>query len=150
VVRSRVNLKEGTITFYSQIHSRYGEQNIVMDGSVGIYGKVTERFFISETTIARIDFLWIKLILPDKINTIKKELIEGKKYIIETEADIDDVVFNTDGEYTFHVKYHIDVINKQYLLKGLEIVVPIDKFNHYVHMRNLWYRDYKGSEIIDP
>ena len=150
VVRSKVDHTENTITLYSHIHSRYGEQDITMDGSVGIYGKITERFFISDATVTRVDFLWIRLIHPDKINSSKKEIVEGKKYIIETEAEIDDIVFNGDGKYVFPVKYYIDIIHKQSLLRGIEIIIPIDKFNHYVHMRNLWYRDYKGSDKIPP
>ena len=153
VVRSKVKItddRDGVITLYSKLHSRCGEQNIVMDGTVGLYSKITERFFISEATATRVDFLWIKLIRPDQINSLKETIEEGKKYIVCAEAEMDDIVFNGDNRYTFNVKYHIDVVDKQHLLSGLELEMPIKKFNHYVHMRNLWYRDYKGSEIIYP
>lgn len=146
VIRSKVNHKDGTITLYGRIHPRFGEQNVVMDGSVGIYSKITERALIAENTIGRVNFLWIKLITPDNVISFRKSSGEG--YILETEAEIDDVVFNGDGDYTFPAKYFINIINKQPILTGLEINIPICKFNHYIHMRDLWYRDYKGSSVI--
>lgn len=148
VVRSKVDSNKEVITLYSRLHPRYGEQNIMMDGSIGIYGKITERFFITEATITRVDFLWIKLVSPDKINSLKEKIVDGKKYTIETQAEIDDIVFNGDEKYTFCAKYDIEVIDKQHILTGLEITIPVEKFNHYVQMRDLWYRDYKGSSPI--
>lgn len=61
-------------------------------------------------------------------------------------CEFDDVLFNLHGEYTFPVTYYTN--EKRKTLMGFEIDIPIEKFNTYVRLKDLWLRDYKGSGSI--
>nr|QBK86266.1 MAG: hypothetical protein LCMAC102_00610 [Marseillevirus LCMAC102] len=150
VVRSKVDLENEIVRLYSYLTPRFGVDNIPMDGSVGVYGKITERSRVGVDSITRTDFLWIQSISPSDIK-YKIQNIDGEKdkYTLLSTAEFDDVVFNAIGEYTFPITYHLKG-EKIPMLWGLSIEIPLQKFNHYIRMRNLWYRDYEGAKIIVP
>ena len=145
VVRSRIDTKAGIIRLYSHLPTRYGLDPIVVDGSYGFCGRITERIKLSDTK-PNISFLYLKVIKPEEMLSDMKKVAEGM-YTLEGKAEIDDVVFNAQGDYTFPVTYLIKG-EKQLYLWGLSLEIPIGKYNHYVKMRDVWYHDYEGSKVI--
>jgi hypothetical protein len=117
---------------------------------VGIYGKITERIKISKeiSTYIPVDFLWFRAIPSHKILKERRETPEG--YILKTTAEMDELVYDTAGEYVFPVIYYIQGKRNSPVLKGFEVTLSISKFNDYIQMRDLWYRDYTGSRRIVP
>lgn len=138
VVRSLIDDSKGIIKLISIIPIKNGVSPIIIDGTTGFYGKISERAMGSKDELTRVDFLHIKIL---KASDISKYVVENGYKIWETTAEIDDIVFNGDNTYTYSFKY----IGKGNILIGMIIDIPISHFNHYVHMRDLWYRDYKGA-----
>jgi hypothetical protein len=146
-VRSKVDFQNDCIILAAFVPERYGVENIIMDGSVGLYGKIVEKVITSNKegqTI--IDFLYIKYL---KAENIQKDYVinENGFRVWQTKAEIDDLVFNKDENYTYPF-YYIGTNTYSSKLVGMLIEIPINHFNHYVHMRELWYNDYKGSKEI--
>lgn len=148
VVRSVVDRKVGVITLIVYLAERYGVTNVLMDGSHGIYGKISERCLNNKGELTRADLLYLRL-LPAK--TIAKESIMTEDHLVWLgQAEIDDLVFDLEKKYVYDVYYFARKIGKgSPILSGLQIDIPIEDFNLYVKMRNLWFRDYQGSKIID-
>lgn len=115
-----------------------------MDGSTGFYGRISERAIGSnEGELLRVDVLYIKLLDAESIRTGYQMTSDGHK-VWRAEAEIDDVVFNQDNTYNYPLYYFAK--GKSPRLAGMYTEIPIAHFNHYVHMRDLWYRDYKGAQ----
>lgn len=144
-VRSKIDTVKQTITLYGHIPERHGTGDISLMGDVGVNCKITERIRI-EAGFTRAEFLWIRTIPPGKILENTEEVSDGK-YILESLAEIDDIVYNATGEYVFPFRYHIRGRNR--ILRGFEITMPIATFNTYIQMRDIWYKDYTGSKKID-
>ncbi len=143
ILRSKV--EGNVIKLYSHLPSRYGLDPIIVDGSHGICGRITERIKIDDTK-TNVNFLYLKVVKPKDIISSMKKVAEGM-WTITGEAEIDDVVFNAKGDYTFPFTYHLKG-DKQPYLWGLSLEIPIEKYNHYIKMRDIWYNDYEGSKII--
>lgn len=146
VVRSKVDKNKNIITLYSYVAPYTKTDVIHMNGAVGLTGTIGERSKINNSTISKINTLYLHALTFTDIQKNIEKVDEGK-YIIKGTCEFDDVVFNSDGNYTFEVIYHIKG-ERCKLLYGISIEIPIDKFNHYVIMRDLWYRDYDGSKLI--
>lgn len=144
VVRSVVDIKTNTINLYAHLPSRYGLDPIVVNGSFGLCGRITERIKVGESRL-NINCLYLRLIKPDETLKNLKE-IAPKRYVLRGKAEFDDVVFNSQGKFSFSCVYYFR--GKQPYLWGLSLSIPIDKFNHYIKMRDIWYQDYDGSKII--
>lgn len=145
IVRSKVDEKSQTVTLYGYIPERYGTTDISLTGDVGIHGKVTERIRI-EAGFTRVDFLWFRAVSASKILETTEEVSPGK-YILKTFAEIDDIVYNSTGEYVYPVVYHLRGRNK--ILRGFEMTIPYKAFNTYIQMRDVWYKDYCGSKKLE-
>lgn len=148
VVRSVVNKNEGTITLYSFVPgcSKNSRDFIIMNGSVGLSGKIGEKSKLSSGT-GRVNTIYLHSLSQEFIqhNQIK---VGKDKYQLSGTCEFDDVVYNAHDDYTFPVTYYIR--GRKKILHGLSIVIPIDKFNNYVRMKNLWYIDYDGAKEISP
>ena len=142
VVRSKKDLEAGIITFYSVIHPKFKNDPIPMDGSVGIMGRISERFEANPPSINRIEVIYLHCIggpdIPEKI-----EHIDGET-IIRGTCEFDDILFEN---IPLDIIYYIQGGKTRYL-SGMKLVIPIDIYNKYVKMRDLWYRDYKGCQQI--
>ncbi len=143
VVRSIVDFDKGVIKLVSVIPDHYGVNDIIMDGSTGFYGKISERALNHKDEISRVDYLYIKLLNAESVLDKSRTTLDGYK-IYKTIAKVDDVVFNQDDTYSYPL-YYFAKGEKSPRLVGMYVEIPITHFNHFVHMRNLWFRDYKGS-----
>ena len=145
VVRSKKDLEEGVITFYSVIHPKFKNDPIPMDGSVGIMGRITERFEANPPALNRIEVMYLHCIggvdIPEKI-----EHKDGET-IIRGTCEFDDICWQNKERAPLDITYYIQGGKTRYLC-GMKLVIPIDIYNHYVKMRDLWYRDYKGCISI--
>ena len=147
VVRSKIDLDENIIKLVSYVPNKNGVTDIVLDGTIGISGKISERSTGSKVDeLTRVDFLHIKVIKSDKL---AKEYVKTKEgyRVWKTVAEIDDIVFNHDKTYSYPL-YYIGTDTLSSKLIGLYMEIPIDHFNHYIQMRDLWFREYKGSKHI--
>jgi len=145
-VRSKVNFETGYITFVSLLSSRYGVTDIIMDGSVGLYGKITEKIIQKGDEKTSVDLFYLKHIQSDKISKNYYITSDGYK-VWEGLCEMDDVVFNGGGVYGYPVFYYGTNTNCSKLV-GITIEIPIKHMNYYIHMRNLWYLDYKGCKDL--
>jgi len=147
IIRSKIDPEREVVKLYSYLPERYGLDSITVDGSYGLCGRVTERIKM-ENTKPNICFLYLHVIKAEDIPSRLKESgdIPGR-YTLEGEAEIDDVVFNAQGNYTFPFTYYIKG-EKNPVLWGLSLEIPIAKYNHYIRMRDIWYHDYEGAKII--
>ncbi len=144
VVRSKKDLEAGVITFYSAIHPKFKNDPIPMDGSVGIMGRITERFEANPPIINRVEVIYLHCISGSEIPG-KIEHKDGNM-IIKGTCEFDDIIY-TQQDIPMDITYYIKGDKTRYLW-GMELVIPIDMYNHYVRMRDLWYRDYKGCQQI--
>ena len=145
VIRSRVDLEKGVICLYSHLPTRYGLDPIVADGTYGICGKIVERIKI-DSGKPNVSFLYLRVNKGEDILSSLKKVGPGR-YTLQGIAEIDDVVFNAQEDYTFPFTYYLKG-EKQPYLWGVSIEIPIGKYNHYVKMRNVWYHDYEGSQVV--
>ena len=149
-VRSKIDRDAGIVRMFSYIPQRHGITQIEMNGSIGICGKVTERMKTSETGFARVDFLFLRAIPAEDIihSLIPIDVPEeGDWFMLKGKAEIDDVVFNIRGEFTFDITYFVKD-KRSPVLWGMVIDIPLAKYNHYIRMRDLWYRDYEGATVV--
>jgi hypothetical protein len=146
-VLSKVNFDKGTITLTAYIPDRYGVNDIIMDGSIGLYGKIVEKIGTGkEGEKITVDFMYIKYLQAEKVQ--KDYVINEKGQCVWIcNSEIDDLLFNKDGTYTYPF-YYFGTNNFSSKLLGMMIEIPIVHFNHYVHMRDLWFIDYKGSKEV--
>lgn len=147
VVRSIVDREKGVITLYSHVPNFYNSNHIIMNGEHGICGKIGEKTKIGTTTVGKINTLYLYNISPDDVK--HKVKTEEGKYVLHGKCEFDDLVFNGNKEYIFDVTYYI-CGDKKPILHGMTIEIPIDKFNNYVKMRDIWYFEYEGSKSILP
>lgn len=148
VVRSKINLEHGTITLVSILSTRYGVTDIIIDGSIGLYGKITERARSGDDdnkTLVRAEFGCAQLLSSEKLREECHKTTDGYRVWRGT-FELDDIVFNMSGRYSYPMYYFA----KGNHLVGMQLEMPIKDFNHYVHMRDLWYRDYRGTKEIHP
>jgi len=145
MVRSQIDHERGVIKFFSHLPHRYGLDPIIIDGSYGLCGRITERIRIDGSS-HNITFLYLRLIKANEIlEKITKDDVDNRT--ISGTAEVDDVVFNANNEYTFDCTYYLKG-QKQPLMWGISLEMPIAKFNHYVKMRDVWYKDYDGAKGI--
>jgi hypothetical protein len=145
VVRSKKDLELGLVTFYSVIHPKFKNDPIPMDGSVGIMGRITERFEANPPTLTRIEVMYLHCISGTEIVERMKH-VDGET-IIEGTCEFDDICWQKKEYSSIPITYHIKGDKTRYLW-GMELTIPIDLYNNYVKMRDLWYRDYKGCLAI--
>nr|QBK85999.1 MAG: hypothetical protein LCMAC101_05940 [Marseillevirus LCMAC101] len=145
IVRSKKDLDLGIITFYSVIHQKFKNDPIPMDGSVGIMGRITERFEVNPPGLNRIEVIYLHCISGSDI----LEKIENKDedMIIKGTCEFDDICWQKEKYSSMDITYYIRGEKTRYLW-GMELVIPIALYNNYVKMRDLWYRDYKGCQAI--
>jgi hypothetical protein len=147
VVRSQIDLDKDIIKLISYVPTKNGVTDIVLDGTFGLSGKISERSTGSkEGELTRVDFLHINLLKSNKIAKEYSKTKEGYR-LWKTSAEIDDIVFNHDKTYSYPF-YYIGTDTVSSKLIGMYVEIPIDHFNHYVKMRDLWFREYKGSKQI--
>lgn len=144
VVRSKRELETGTITLYSVIHPKFKNDPIPMDGSVGIMGRITERFEATPPALNRIEVMYLHCIPGPEIPGKIEKTSEGELYIKGT-CEFDDICCIKSSP--LDITYYIQGDKTRYLW-GMELVIPIDMYNHYVKMRDLWYKDYRGCQAI--
>lgn len=144
VVRSKKDLDAGVITFYSVIHPKFKNDPIPMDGSAGIMGRITERFESSPSSLNRIEVMYLHCISGSEILEKTEKFEDG--YIIKGTGEFDDIVWQQEHS-PIDIIYHIKGEKTKYLW-GMEVSIPIDSYNNYVRMRDLWYRDYHGCQQI--
>ena len=143
MVRSKVDFNNGVIKLAAAIPDKYGVTDIIMDGSTGFYGKISERSLGTKEELSRVDFMYIKLLSANNVIKEFRQTSDGYR-VWKTVAEMDDIVFNNDKTYSYPIYYFA----KGTRLAGMYLELPIVHFNHYVHMRDLWFRDYKGSTTI--
>jgi len=105
VVRSKKDLEAGAVTFYSMIHPKFKNDPIPMDGSVGIMGRITERFEANPSSLNRIEVMYLHCIPGHEI--LEKVESIGNEYIIKGTCEFDDICWQNQ-EYSrifFHVRY---------------------------------------------
>ncbi len=144
VVRSRLDFNRGVIKLVAVIPDKFGANHITMDGSSGFYGKISERAIGYNEELLSVTFLYIKLLSAESVSKGYQMTSDGYK-VWRAEAEIDDVVFNQDNTYSYPLYYFAKGKGSP-RLAGMYTEIPIAHFNHYVHMRDLWYRDYRGSQ----
>ena len=142
VVRSKV--LNDNILLYAYIPKKFDVNDIILDGSIGIYSKITEKINMGDNK-GTIGFMFLYAIKSDEI--VNKRIKYKNGYTITYKGEIDDIVYNSQLDYTFEVIYYLEGI-KNPVLRGLRIAIPIEKFNHYVNMRNLFYIEYTGAKSI--
>ena len=142
VVRSKI--QGNNIVLYSYLPNKHNNTDIVMDGNVGIQSKISEKVLMKDNK-GLIGMIFIYALTPNDV--ISKRQTYKNGYIIDTEGEIDDIVYSANGEYKFKVTYYIENC-KTSVLKGIRVVIPIEKFNHYVKMRDLYYMEYIGAKAI--
>ena len=145
VVRSKKDLELGIITFYSTIHPKYKNDPIIMDGSMGIMGRITEKFEINPPTLSRVEVIYIHCITGSDILSRIERTKDGDMFVRGT-CEFDDIIFDSEN-IPMDITYYIKGDKTKYLW-GVKLVIPIDRYNYYVKMRDLWYRDYKGCQPI--
>lgn len=146
VVRSYIDFDTKNINLISIIPERNGVTNVYMDGSTGFYGTISERTTnYKEAELIRMNVLYIKLLKAK--NVLKDFIIKDNKKIWKTSAEMDDIIFNYDNKYTYPF-YYFGTNEYNPKLIGMFIKIPIQNFNHYIRMRDLWIKDYKGVERI--
>ena len=142
-VRSIVDTEGGIIKLIAHIPTRHGVDKLVMDGSTGLYGTITERMAYINGDMIKIDALYIKLLTANEMREATQKTIDGYT-VWRTSLEFDDIIFNQDKQYSYLLYYFAK--NKK--LIGIYAEIPIRHFNHYVHMRDLWFREYKGAKKI--
>ncbi len=146
VVRSIVDFDKGIIKLVAVLPDRYGVTDIIMDGSAGFVSKITERTSSNEKNVlCLVDFLYIKLLTAEDVIKNVQTTSDGYK-VWKTVAEFDDIVFNQDKTYSYPLYYFGK--GKNLRLVGMYTEIPLAHFNHYVRMRDLWYRDYQGSKAV--
>ncbi len=142
-VRSIVDTERGIIKLIAHIPIRHGIDQFIMDGSTGLFGTITERMIYVNGDLIKIDALYIKLLSANEIQKLSHKTTDGYT-IWRTSIEFDDVLFNQDGQYSYPLYFFA----KGSKLIGLYVEIPIRHFNHYVHMRDLWFCEYKGAKKI--
>ncbi len=148
MVRSIVDHTKGTVTLVSCVPKYMNDGKIPMDGTVGLLIRILDKYKKGDVTtnipLYHMHSLMSKDIVP------KREVVPGDDNIwkITVDMECDDVVYNQNGEYTFPCT--IVCKGKFPYMYGIEMVVPISKFNHLLRMRDIYYTDYKGCSHIDP
>jgi len=142
VVRSKV--VKDNIVFFSHIPKKFDVDDIIMDGFIGIYSKISEKVSMGDTK-GMVGFMFLYAIRSNEI--IKNRIKYKNGYIIISKCEIDDIVYNSTQDFTFDVIYYMEGV-KNPILKGIKIKIPIKCFNQYVKMRNLFYNEYIGAKTI--
>jgi len=145
VVRSKKDLESGTVTFYSVIHHKFKNDPIPMDGSVGLMGRITERFEATPPALSRIEVMYLHCISGAEI-VERTEHIGGETFI-KGSCEFDDICWQNQERASMPITYYVRGDKTKYLW-AMKIDIPIDMYNHYVKMRDLWYRDYRGCQAI--
>lgn len=147
VVRSQVNRLKGVVKLVAYIPDRNGVTDVIMDGSTGFHSKITERIAANkEHEWIRVDFLYIHVLSEEQIRKGYTKTDDGYR-VWKTIAEIDDIVYNQNKEYTYPFYYFAEDTIAPKLL-GMYVEIPIKHFNHYVMMRDLWFKKYKGAQEI--
>jgi hypothetical protein len=144
VIRSIVDEKNETITLVGHLTKRFNVRTFPSDGSVGLYGKITERFK-DGTDMTRVDTIYLHHVEPRDIAA--SEPLTKDISTFQGRAEFDDVLFNLNEEFTFPVTYYTS--KASHSIFGIKLVIPTKRFNQYVTLRDVWYRDYKGCRVVD-
>ena len=148
VVRSKIYIKKGQIRLVCFLPRRENVRFISCNAGNGITGKITERTKCSsDEDMQWIPCLYLHYVSPEDMMTETPSPHSSKFSTFRGKAEFDDLIFNLDESFVFDVTYFCKN-NPDRNLMGLEMYIPLEKFNKYVYNRNLWYRDYKGSKTI--
>ncbi len=142
VVRSKV--LENYIVLYSHIPKKFDVSSIVMDGSVGIYSKITEKIHMTDIK-GMVGFMFLYAIKSTEI--IENKIKYKNGYIIKSKGEIDDIVYNAQKDCTVDIIYYMEGF-KNSILSGMKVIIPVETFNYYVKMRDVFYNEYTGAKAI--